>query len=256
MNEYQNNISENKQPKLSIFFTAGIPNLGDTTKVMKIIQSSGADLMEIGIPYSDPVADGPTIQKADEISLKNGMTIDLLFEQLRNIKNEIKIPVILMGYLNPVLKFGFERFCEECKKSNVSGIILPDLPTIEFEKKYQKTLHKYGIDFTFLITPETSDERIKYLDGLSSGFLYAVSSSSTTGNNQKINNDSYFKHIASLGLKNNILVGFNIKNSIDFQNATKYVNGGIIGSAFVKILLESENWEEKANKFIRDIKSI
>jgi len=256
MNKHQNNISNKKKPKLSIFFTAGIPNLNDTAKVMKIIQSFGADLMEIGIPYSDPVADGPIIQKADEISLKNGMAIDLLFEQLKSVKDEINIPVILMGYLNPVLKFGFERFCKECKKSNVSGIILPDLPALEFEKKYQKILQKYNINFIFLITPETSDERIKYLDSLSSGFLYAVSSSSTTGNNHKIDNDSYFKRITSFALKNPILVGFNIKNSVDFQNVTKYVDGGIIGSAFVKILLESENWEEKAHKFIRDIKPL
>jgi len=256
MNKHQNNISYKKQPKLSIFFTAGIPNLDDTAKVMKIIQSSGADLMEVGIPYSDPVADGPVIQKADEISLKNGMSIDLLFEQIKSVKDEINIPVILMGYLNPVLKFGFERFCKECKKSNVSGIILPDLPALEFEKKYQKVLQKYNINFIFLITPETSNERIKYLDSLSSGFLYAVSSSSTTGNNQEINNDSYFKRLLSLELKNPILVGFSIKNFIDFQNVTKYTDGGIIGSAFVKILLEAENWEEKTDKFIKSIRSI
>jgi len=254
MSKLQGNISQENNPKLNIFFTAGIPKLNDTAEVMRIIQNSGADMMEVGIPYSDPVADGPVIQKADEISLKNGMSIELLFEQLKSVKNEINIPVILMGYLNPVLKFGFEKFCNECKESNVSGIILPDLPAIEFEQKYQQILYKYGINFIFLVTPETSNERIKYLDSLSSGFLYAVSSSSTTGNNNKIDNTEYFKCISSLELKNPVLVGFSIKNSEDFQNVTKYVNGGIIGSAFVKILLESDNWQEETQKFIKNIK--
>jgi len=256
MNQSKQNISEKKHKLLNIFFTAGVPNLDDTTEVMKIIQSSGADMMEVGIPYSDPVADGPVIQKADEIALKNGMTIEKLFEQLKSIKGEINIPIILMGYLNPILKFGFEKFCKECKESNVSGIILPDLPAMEFEDKYRDILYKYGINFIFLVTPETSDERIKYLDSLSSGFLYAVSSSSTTGNNHKINNDSYFKRLVSLKLKNPILVGFSIKNSADFQNVTKHVDGAIIGSAFVRVLLESKNWQNEARNFIKTIKHI
>ena len=156
--------------KLNIYFTAGIPTLEDTAEIMKTIQNSGADMMEIGMPYSDPVADGPVIQEAHELALKNGMTIAKLFSQLKSVKNEIKIPVILMGYINPVLSFGFEKFCEECANSGVSGLIIPDLPPIEFEKNYQPILEKYGLNFTFLVTPETSEERIKYLDSLSSGF--------------------------------------------------------------------------------------
>ncbi|QCO44905.1 MULTISPECIES: tryptophan synthase subunit alpha [Elizabethkingia] len=240
--------------KLNIYFTAGVPQLNDTAQIMKTIQSAGADMIEVGTPYSDPVADGPVIQKSDELALQNGMTITKLFEQLKTVKDEINIPVILMGYLNPVLKFGFEKFCQECQASGVSGLILPDLPPIEFEKKYQKILEQYGINFTFLVTPETSDERIQYLDSLSSGFLYAVSSSSTTGTNQEIDNDAYFKRLKSLNLKNPILIGFSIKNKTDFDKVTQHADGAIIGSAFVKILLENENWESKAAEFIKSIK--
>ncbi|MCP1253747.1 MULTISPECIES: tryptophan synthase subunit alpha [Elizabethkingia] len=240
--------------KLNIYFTAGVPQLNDTAQIMKTIQSAGADMIEVGIPYSDPVADGPVIQKSDELALQNGMTITKLFEQLKTVKDEINIPVILMGYLNPVLKFGFEKFCQECQASGVSGLILPDLPPIEFEKKYQKILEQYGINFTFLVTPETSDERIQYLDSLSSGFLYAVSSSSTTGTNQEIDNDAYFKRLRSLNLKNPVLIGFSIKNKTDFDKVTQHADGAIIGSAFVKILLENENWESKAAEFIKSIK--
>ncbi|WP_337085590.1 tryptophan synthase subunit alpha [Elizabethkingia anophelis] len=240
--------------KLNIYFTAGVPQLNDTAQIMKTIQFAGADMIEVGIPYSDPVADGPVIQKSDELALQNGMTIAKLFEQLKTVKDEISIPVILMGYLNPVLKFDFEKFCQECQASGVSGLILPDLPPIEFEKKYQKMLEQYGINFTFLVTPETSDERIQYLDSLSSGFLYAVSSSSTTGTNQEIDNDAYFKRLKSLNLKNPILIGFSIKNKADFDKVTQHADGAIIGSAFVKILLENQEWESKAAEFIRSVK--
>ncbi|OPC03713.1 tryptophan synthase subunit alpha [Elizabethkingia ursingii] len=240
--------------KLNIYFTAGVPQLNDTSQIMKTIQSAGADMIEVGIPYSDPVADGPVIQKSDELALQNGMTIARLFEQLKTVKDEINIPVILMGYLNPVLKFGFEKFCQECQASGVSGLILPDLPPIEFEKKYQKILEQYDINFTFLVTPETSDERILYLDSLSSGFLYAVSSSSTTGTNQEIDNDAYFKRLHSLNLKNPVLIGFSIKNKTDFDKVTQHADGAIIGSAFVKILLENQKWESKAAEFIKSIK--
>ncbi|MCL1664892.1 tryptophan synthase subunit alpha [Elizabethkingia ursingii] len=240
--------------KLNIYFTAGVPQLNDTAQIMKTIQSAGADMIEVGIPYSDPVADGPVIQKSDELALQNGMTIARLFEQLKTVKDEVNIPIILMGYLNPVLKFGFEKFCQECQASGVSGLILPDLPPIEFEKKYQKILEQYGINFTFLVTPETSDERILYLDSLSSGFLYAVSSSSTTGTNQEIDNDAYFKRLRSLNLKNPVLIGFSIKNKTDFDKVTQHADGAIIGSAFVKILLENQEWESKAAEFIKSIK--
>ena len=241
--------------KLNIYFTAGIPKLEDTPEILKIIQNSGADFVEIGMPYSDPVADGPVIQKAHELALANGMTIAKLLSQLKSIKNEIKIPVILMGYINPVLSFGFENFCRECSESGVSGLIIPDLPPIEFEKNYRRIVEKYGLTFTFLVTPETSDKRIKYLDDLSSGFLYAVSSSSTTGNEKKsVNNQDYLQKLASLPLKNPLYIGFGIKNRKDFDEVTEKATGGIIGTAFVKILLEKENWKSEATDFIKSIK--
>ena len=241
--------------KLNIYFTAGIPNLQDTGKIAQNIQDAGADMMEIGIPYSDPVADGSVIQDAHALALKNGMNIHILFEQLNEIKNNVTIPKVLMGYLNPVLQFGFEKFCKKCKEVGIYGLILPDLPPIEFEKKYGEILKKYGLHFIFLVTPETSDERLKYLDSLSSGFLYAVSSSSTTGNeNAVLKNEAYLNRLSTSQLNNPIFVGFGIKNKKDFDSVTEKTQGGIIGTAFVDILLNNKNWEEKAKSFIQSIK--
>ena len=240
--------------KLNIYFTAGIPNLDDTTEIMKLIQHSGAEYIEIGMPYSDPVADGPVIQKAHEIALKNGMTIVELFRQLKSVKSEMNIPVVLMGYINPVLSFGFKNFCKECRDSGVSGLIIPDLPPVEFENNYRAILEEFKLNFIFLVTPETSDERIRYLDSLSSGFLYAVSSSSTTGNNAKeINNEEYLSRLANLGLKNPVMIGFGIKNKVDFDKVTEKAAGGIIGTAFVNILLQNKDWKAKGQDFIRSI---
>ncbi|WP_312765678.1 tryptophan synthase subunit alpha [Epilithonimonas sp.] len=241
--------------KLNIYFTAGIPTLQDTGKIAKLIQESGADMMEIGIPYSDPVADGPVIQEAHSLALKNGMSIKKLFEQLAEIKESVMIPKILMGYLNPVLQFGFENFCKKCAEVGISGLIIPDLPPVAFEQ-YGKILKKHNLNFTFLVTPETSEERIQYLDSLSSGFLYAVSSSSTTGNdNAFLKNENYLDRLASLELKNPVFIGFGIKSKEDFENVTEKAQGGIIGTAFVKILLENQDWEEKAESFIRSLKN-
>jgi len=242
--------------KLNIYFTAGIPELEDTPEIITLIQNSGADMMEIGMPYSDPVADGPVIQKAHELALKNGMTIDKLFSQLKSIRDDIKIPVILMGYINPVLSFGFEKFCRACSESRISGLIIPDLPAIEFEKNYQDMVKKYHLNFTFLITPETSDKRILYLDSLSSGFLYAVSSSSTTGNeNAVLKNENYLSKLASLPLKNPVMIGFGIKSKQDFENVTEKTEGGIIGTAFVNILMNDKDWKMNAIDFIHSIKN-
>ncbi len=242
--------------KLNIYFTAGIPQLEDTADIIQLIQDSGADMIEIGMPYSDPVADGPVIQKAHELALQNGMTIEKLLSQLKAIKDEIKIPIILMGYINPVLSFGFEKFCAACSESGVSGLILPDLPPIEFKKNYQHILKQYNLNFTFLVTPETSDERMIYLDSLSSGFLYAVSSSSTTGNeNAVLKNEDYLSRIASLPLKNPVMIGFGIKSKEDFENVTEKADGGIIGTAFVNILLQDRDWNKSAIDFIHSIKA-
>lgn len=242
--------------KLNIYFTAGIPELEDTADIIQLIQDSGADMIEIGMPYSDPVADGPVIQKAHELALQNGMTIEKLFSQLKTIKDKIKVPVILMGYINPVLSFGFEKFCKECSESGVSGLILPDLPPIEFEKNYQHILKNYALNFTFLVTPETSDERIQYLDSLSSGFLYAVSSSSTTGNeNTVLKNENYLTRLSDLPLKNPVMIGFGIKSKEDFENVTEKADGGIIGTAFVNVLLQDKDWKKNAIDFIHSIKA-
>lgn len=241
--------------KLNIYFTAGIPKLEDTADIIQLIQDSGADMIEIGMPYSDPVADGPVIQKAHELALHNGMTIEKLFSQLKTVKDKINVPIILMGYINPVLSFGFEKFCRECSESGVSGLILPDLPPIEFEKNYQQILKQYNLNFTFLVTPETSNERIQYLDSLSSGFLYAVSSSSTTGNeNTVLKNENYLSRLADLPLKNPVMIGFGIKSKEDFENVTEKADGGIIGTAFVNVLLQDKDWKKNAIDFIHSIK--
>lgn len=241
--------------KLNIYYTAGIPTLQDTGIVAQLLQDSGADMLEIGIPYSDPVADGPTIQDAHILALKNGMTISTLFNQLAEIKETVTIPKILMGYINPVLQFGFEKFCQKCQEVGIYGLILPDLPPIEFEKNYQKILEKYNINFSFLVTPETSEERIKYLDSLSSGFLYAVSSSSTTGNDTALlKNEAYLDRLSALNLKNPVYIGFGIKNKHDFDSVTEKSQGGIIGTALVKILLENKDWKESASRFVKSIK--
>lgn len=242
--------------KLNIYFTAGVPKLQDTTEVMRLIQNAGADYMEVGMPYSDPVADGETIQAAHAKALTNGMTMPVLFEQLRSVKNEIKIPVVLMGYINPVLAFGVEKFCKECREAGVYGLIIPDLPPEEYEKSYRDLFSKYHLHFILLVTPETSAERLRYIDSLGSGFLYAVSSSSTTGNDAKeVYNEEYLSRLAAANLRNQIFVGFGIKNSDDFEKITEKVPGGIIGTAFMKVLLGGEGWQEKSAAFVRSIKS-
>ena len=240
--------------KLSIYFTAGIPQLEDTTEIAKELQNAGADLMEIGIPYSDPVADGPIIQKAHELALKNGMTINILFDQLNQIKDEVQIPKILMGYFNPIFHYGFETFCQKCQECGVTGLIIPDLPPIEFETTYRTILEKYHLNFSFLVTPETPVERIHYLDALSSGFIYAVSSSSTTGQKDLgKTNSEYLNQFKSLNLRNPVMIGFGISTKKDFAEMTSNVDGGIIGSAFVKILLENTDYKEKIKNYIHSI---
>src|SRR5258705_6792474 len=182
MNRIQELFNNKKSNVLNVYCTAGYPKLDSTLSVMKALQQYGADIIELGMPYSDPLADGPVIQHSSSIALANGMTIKKLFEQLKDFRKEISIPVILMGYMNPVLQYGFEKFCADAKAVGIDGLILPDLPEHEFETEYGAIIEKYGLDFIFLVTPETSEARVRQLDGLSTGFLYAVSSSSTTGN--------------------------------------------------------------------------
>lgn len=239
---------------LNIYCTAGYPQLDSTLKIMKAVQDSGADIIELGMPYSDPLADGPVIQASSTIAIANGMTIKKLFEQLKDFRSEIQIPVILMGYMNPVLQYGFEKFCADAAAVGIDGLIIPDLPEYEFETEYGDIIKNYGLDFIFLVTPETSDERIKKLDELSTGFLYAVSSSSTTGSDKNMTDvNSYLQKLKNLQLRNSILVGFGIKDKQTFDAACLYANGAIIGSAFVKALEGSGNEEDSVKQFLKSV---
>ncbi|MGE9315044.1 tryptophan synthase subunit alpha [Niabella sp. CJ426] len=239
---------------LNIYCTAGYPKLDSTLTVMKALQDSGADIIELGMPYSDPLADGETIQKSSAVALANGMTMHVLFEQLAGMREEINIPVVLMGYMNPVLQYGFEQFCADAAKVGVDGLILPDLPQHEFEKTYKAIIEKYNLNFIFLVTPETSEERIKKLDELSSGFLYAVSSSSTTGGEKDFKTvELYLKRLQGYGLKNPILVGFGIKDKKTFNGACKYAQGAIIGSAYIKIIQHAQSPEAITRSFVQSI---
>lgn len=247
-----------KERIVNIYCTAGYPKLDSTVKIMRALQENGADMIELGMPYSDPLADGPVIQASSTIALGNGMTIQKLFEQLKDFRKSPSfggvgevIPVILMGYMNPVLQYGFERFCSDAAAVGIDGLILPDLPEYEFEMEYGAIIKKHGLDFIFLVTPETAEERIKKLDTLSTGFLYAVSSSSTTGSDKNMTSvNSYLQKLKSLQLRNLILVGFGIKDKPTFEAACQYANGAIIGSAFVKAMDGSENLSETIKIFM------
>jgi tryptophan synthase alpha chain len=226
-----------KSRVLNVYCTAGFPRLDSTLEVMKALQEGGADLIELGMPYSDPLADGPVIQASSTVALSNGMTIAKLFEQLEAMRESIALPVLLMGYMNPVLQYGFEKFCETAAKSGVDGLILPDLPIYEFEMEYGPVMKRYGLDFVFLVTPETSEARIRQVDALSSGFLYAVSSSSTTGKDKDMGGqEAYFARLQQMKLRNPVLVGFGIRDRASFEAATRYASGAIIGTAYIRAL--------------------
>lgn len=252
-------LFEKKQQRvLNVYCTAGYPQLNNTVEVMKYLQSNGADLIELGMPYSDPLADGPVIQASSTKALQNGMTISKLFEQLKDFRSPsgdggIHVPVVLMGYLNPLLQYGFENFCAKAEEVGIDGLIIPDIPMYEYENEYKEIIKKYNLDFIFLVTPETSEQRIKKLDELSSGFLYAVSSSSITGSDKDFSAvENYLKRLKEMRLKNPILVGFGIKDRQTFQMACKYANGAIIGSAYIKAI-ENGDTEEATKKFLEGV---
>ncbi|MFI5128786.1 MAG: tryptophan synthase subunit alpha [Chitinophagales bacterium] len=254
MSRIANLFSTKKEKVLNIYCTAGYPEAGSTLSVLKALQDYGADMIEIGMPYSDPLADGPVIQQSSTVALANGMSISKLFDQLKDFRKTIRVPVLLMGYMNPVLQYGFERFCENVAAAGIDGLILPDLPMYEFETEYGAIIKKHGLDFIFLVTPETSDERIKKLDELSSGFLYAVSSSSTTGRDKNMTDvRSYLKKLENLKLKNPVLVGFGIKDKQGFEDACQHANGAIIGTAFIKALETSTSIEKSVKEFMDGI---
>jgi tryptophan synthase alpha chain len=237
MSRIQKLFADKKSNVLNVYCTAGFPSLDSTLPVMKALQDSGADLIELGMPYSDPLADGPVIQQSSTVALQNGMTIKKLFDQLKAARKDISVPVILMGYMNPVLQYGFERFCADAAAVGIDGLILPDLPEYEFETEYGAIIRRHGLDFIFLVTPETSEERVKRLDQLSTGFLYAVSSSSTTGSDKSGENiENYLQKLHSLRLQNPVLVGFGIKDRQSFEAACRYANGAIIGTAYINAI--------------------
>ncbi|NDV44552.1 tryptophan synthase subunit alpha [Flagellimonas sediminis] len=239
---------------LSIYFTAGYPALNDTVKIIQDLEKSGVDLIEIGLPFSDPLADGPTIQSSSTAALKNGMTTTLLFEQLKDIRKSVSIPLILMGYFNPVLQYGVEAFCQKCEEIGIDGLILPDLPLDVYQEEYETIFKKHGLINVFLITPQTSDARIKAIDDASEGFIYMVSSASTTGAKEGFGTEqaSYFERIAGMKLKNPQIVGFGISNAQTFQQATAQTKGAIIGSAFIKHL--TQNGVDGISSFVGQIR--
>ncbi len=240
---------------LSIYFTAGYPNANDTVTIIESLEKSGVDMLEIGLPFSDPLADGPTIQASSTEALKNGMTSELLFEQLKDIRKTVSIPLIIMGYFNPMLQYGVEAFCKKCKEVGIDGLIIPDLPVDVYHSEYKATFEKYGLINVLLITPQTSEERIRYIDSVSNGFIYMVSSASVTGSNSGFSNTQtdYFKRIADMKLKNPQIVGFGISDNETFTQATQYGKGAIIGSAFIKYI--TSNGIENSDKFITSIRS-
>jgi tryptophan synthase alpha chain len=254
MNRIEKLFSEKKKNVLNIYCTAGYPHLHSTIEVMKALQENGADIIELGMPYTDPLADGPVIQQSNMTALENGMNIPLLFDQLKDFRDTIDLPVILMGYMNPVLQFGIEKFCKAATAVGIDGMILPDLPMYEFEAMYQPYFKKHDLKFIFLVTPETREERIRKIDNLSSGFLYAVSSSAITGNSKPIEwQEGYFKKLQNMNLKNPVLVGFGIRDKKTFQSACTYTNGAIIGSAYINALKNTGDIRETTKEFLNTI---
>ena len=239
---------------LSIYFSAGHPDLNDTLNILKKLQDSGVDIIEIGLPFSDPLADGPTIQKSSTKALNNGMTTETLFKQLDEVRNEINIPLIIMGYFNPIMQYGIENFCKRCMSIGIDGLIIPDLPVEVYNEKYKSLFSSYGLYNIFLITPQTSNSRIKVIDKASKGFIYMVSSSSVTGEKKAVNKvqTDYFKRIKAMDLKTPTIVGFGISNSTTFNSAVKYSDGAIIGSAFINFL--NSKGVNKINEFIKSIR--
>jgi tryptophan synthase alpha chain len=241
---------------LNIYFTAGFPTLDDTLTIIKALEEAGADLIEIGMPYSDPLADGPTIQESNIVALDGGMTLKVLFKQLEELRKLTNIPVLLMGYLNPVMQYGVEAFCKKAAECGVDGIILPDLPLDEYIEKYKELFEQNNLSNVFLVTPHTSESRIRLIDENTQGFIYIVSMDSTTGGNAKeiTGAESYFKRIESYKLKSPKMIGFNVKDNASFSFASSYANGAIIGSAFIKAIQNSKDLKTDITKFVKMVK--
>jgi len=253
MNRISHKLQENKK-LLSIYFTAGYPQLDDTKTILEQLEKSGVDLVEIGLPFSDPLADGPTIQASSTKALKNGMTTEKLFQQLEDIRETVSIPLIMMGYFNPMLQYGIENFCKKCAEIGIDGLIIPDLPLEVYTKEYQAIFQQYGLQNIFLITPQTSEKRIRQIDEASEGFIYMVSSASITGAKNSFGDaqQNYFERIDQMQLQHPQIVGFGISNTETFDKATQFAKGAIIGSAFIKHL--TENGTQNINSFVEQIR--
>lgn len=254
MNRINQKVQENKK-LLSIYFTAGYPNLNDTVSIIQELEKSGVDMIEIGLPFSDPLADGPTIQESSTQAIENGMTTKLLFEQLKDIRKTVEIPLIIMGYFNPMMQFGVENFCQQCNEISIDGLIIPDLPLEEYLSEYQAIFEKYNLKNVFLITPQTTNERILQIDSVSDSFIYMVSSAAVTGSQSGFGTEqiNYFERISNLNLKNPQIIGFGINNKETFEQATCYQKGAIIGSAFIKFI--TNNSINKIAEFVQKIRN-
>jgi len=255
MNRITQLFKEKKNNILSIYYTAGFPGIGDTVAIAEALEDAGADMLEIGFPYSDPVADGPVIQASSKQSLDSGMDLNLLFSQLKELRKKVTIPVLLMGYVNPVLQYGVENFCKACVEAGVDGCIVPDLPMYEYEELYKEIFLEHGLSNIFLVTPQTSEERIRKIDDLSNGFVYLISTSATTGQNLQVSHvtTTYFSRVANMGLKNPTMIGFGIRDKQTFDAACQYANGGIIGTAFVSAIATG-NLKENITEFMQRFK--
>lgn len=255
MNRIDTLFQKKKFNILSVFYSAGFPQLDATIKIASLLEQSGADMLEIGIPYSDPLADGPVIQHSSTVAIENGMTLDVLFAQLKNLRSQCSLPTLLMGYMNPVLQFGFEKFCAQCKGCGVDGLILPDLPLDDF-RKHESVFRKNNLHVVFLITPQTPPARIRMIDKLSTSFIYMVSSASTTGKSAGFSKEQidYFKRIQKMKLQHPVLTGFGIHDFETFTSACRYSNGAIVGSHFLK-LLERNSSTNAVHYFFESLKS-
>jgi len=253
MNRINKTLIQDKK-LLSIYFTAGFPQLEDTVTILEQLQESGVDMIELGLPFSDPLADGPTIQESSTQALRNGMTSDKLFTQLEGIRDRIHVPLIVMGYFNPMMQYGVEHFCKRCQEVGVDGLIIPDLPADVYHEQYQSLFQQYGLLNMFLITPQTPDERIRYIDQVSKGFIYMVSSAATTGAQGSFGDTQqhYFQRIADMKLQSKLLVGFGISNAETYQAAVAHSQGAIIGSAFIKHL--EANGNQSVQEFVKTIR--
>lgn len=255
MNRIDQLFQNKKERVLSIYFTAGFPQLEDTLTIMQAIESAGADIIEVGVPYSDPIADGPTIQDSNQIALDNGMSLKKLFDQLKDMRQSVSLPVVLMGYLNPIIQYGMEAFCKKCQEIGVDGLILPDLPMQQYLDEFKEVFDRHDLCNTFLISPQTSEKRIQEIDSHSNGFIYMVSAHSITGARTGISEEqvAYFKRVEAMNLQNPRLIGFGISDSETFSTASKYGNGAIIGSAFIKKIKESQDLKSDIESYIKSV---